>query len=308
MAPLRASWTFILIFTTAALATVQPAWQFDDSKASFPSHTNPIRLIVSDVDGTLVDIAGTFFEPNPAAFPVARLLGIQIALASGRSKQSVLSLIGEKTLAKMGYSGDPGIYLNGSYVVGPGGEVLRDIPLKESTVRRALDVLEEEGVLHRAKGVTKSGVVTYTAAKTYSPLDPIHKLHVEGDPETVARVRRRLEGEFGDEVEFVQSHGRSFQVVPPNCDKGAGLKLLLDVLNVKRESVLALGDAANDLPMFREAGVTVAVGDGYEVVKAAADFITVNSAEGALFEVLKTIMVRGLYPNAQLFRDQERDL
>lgn len=299
MALLKACGFLFLAFQTAMGATAKVAPHFDD-KANFPSRSSPVRLILSDIDGTLMDRAHTFFEPNAAAFPLARMLGIQIALATGRFKNDVLNIIGQEKLAKMGYAGDPGIYLNGSYVVGPGGKVLRDVPLNPSTLRRALGVAEQEGVLDRAKGVAKSRLVTYTTDKTDSA-EPVYKLHVEGDAETVARVRRRLEEELGNDAEFAQSHPYSFQVVPPNCDKGTALKLLSDALNVPPEEVLALGNAANDLPMFEAAGTAVVVGDGYQDAKSAADFITVNSTEGALFAVLKKIMSHELYPAAQAF-------
>lgn len=289
---------FFLAFQKVLGAAVQPAFYLEDRKANFPPRTRPVRLILSDLDGTLIDSAGTFLEPNAAAFPLARMLGIQIALATGRSKNNVLRVIGEETLDKMGYFGDPGIYLNGSYVVGQRGVVLRDVSLNASTLRRALSVFKEEGVLDKTKVVTKKGVVTYTDIT--DSLEPIHKLHIEGDPEMVARVRHRLEKELGNDVEFAQSHAHSFQVVPPNCDKGSALKLLSDGLKIHPEDVLALGNAANDLPMFEAAGTAVAVGDGYQDAKLAADFVTVKSTEGALFEVLIEIIVHGLYPKAQV--------
>ncbi|CDI74576.1 Phosphatase YidA, related [Eimeria praecox] len=257
----------------------------------------PIRLILSDLDGTLVGKNGVLHPNNVEAFRLARSLGIQVAMATGRPRTSVLELLGERNLEKMEFSGNPGIYLNGAYVLGPSGEVLRDSPLAASTLKHVLNVVEEEGLLDRAVGVTE-GPLIFFKDESSSLHSRVHKVHVEGEPAAVAVVRHRLEAKLGDSVGFAQSHPRAFEVLEPGMNKGEALRLLCAALGIHPDEVLALGNARNDLPMFEVAGTAVAVGDGYDIAKEAADFVTVPSTQGALMEVLQYIKARNLSPNS----------
>lgn len=261
---------------------------------SFPFPPLPIKLIISDIDGTLMDRSGTFFNPNILGFRLAQLLGIKVAFATGRSMRSVLDFIGKETLQKIGYFGSPGVYLNGSYVVDPDGRVIRDIPLKPDLLEHILDVLESENVLTSSIGVSDSGYIYYKGGKD---MQKVYKVHVEGNPETISTVRKRLQEELGEQVAFTQSHNKAFEVMMPGFDKGEGVKLLAAELGVSPDEVLVLGNADNDLPMFRVAGTAVSVEDGYEEAKEAADYVTVKHTEGALFYVVRDIMRYGHYPN-----------
>ncbi|KAL8433591.1 hypothetical protein Efla_000735 [Eimeria flavescens] len=266
--------------------------QQGDAISALQDINKPIRLIISDVDGTIVNRAGHLFEPNSAAFRLARLLGIQIAVATGRPRSSVQDILGEENMQKMGFSGSPGVYLNGSYVVGPDGKLLRDEPLKPAVLKRVLELCEEEGMLADAMGVTEGPLLRYADSSDVSK--PVHKVHVEGDPEKIAKLRRRLQEELGDSIAFTQSHLRAFEVLTPGFDKGEGLRLLAASLSIPTDEVLALGNAENDISLFSAAGTSVAVGDAYAAAKDAADFITVPSEEGALFEVVLQLLRRRL--------------
>ncbi|CDJ59655.1 hypothetical protein, conserved [Eimeria maxima] len=90
------------------------------------------------------------------------------------------------------------------------------------------------------------------------------------------------------------SRPTAFEVLQPGIDKGEVLRLLSAVLGISPEEVLAVGNAHNDLPMFKVAGTAVAVKDGYDDAKEAVDFITVPNTEGALVQVL-------LYVKAHLY-------
>ncbi len=61
-----------------------------------------------------------------------------------------------------------------------------------------------------------------------------------------------------------------------NIDKGTGLKILCDHLNINPENVMALGDQANDMPMLDYAGLGVAMGNAVEVTKKNADKVTTD--------------------------------
>ncbi|KAL8270782.1 hypothetical protein Esti_005298 [Eimeria stiedai] len=280
-------WSFLsYVAATAAKSQVEDVTK--DATSPVRAVGKPIRLIVTDVDGTLMGRSGVLFEPNSAGFRLAHLLGIQVAVATGRPSTSVLDLLGKENMKKMQFSGNPGVYLNGAYVVGPDGKILRNEPVKPEILQHVLRVLEDEGMLASAVGVTEGPLINYEDSTDISKR--VHKVHVEGEPEVIEKLRRRLEEELSSAIAFTQSHSRAFEVMTPGFDKGEGLKLLAASLGVSCDEVLALGNAENDLSLFAAAGTAVAVADGYDVAKQAADFITVPSQEGALFEIVLQLL------------------
>ena len=67
----------------------------------------------------------------------------------------------------------------------------------------------------------------------------------------------------------------------------AGIKRYLDIIGIKPEEIIAFGDAENDLDMIRFAGIGVAMGNGEEAVKAAADYVTADIDDDGIEKALK---------------------
>ena len=72
--------------------------------------------------------------------------------------------------------------------------------------------------------------------------------------------------------------------------KGNALKKLAEILGIKREEVIALGDNYNDLSMLTYAGVGIAMGNAEDCVKEAADFITDTNDEDGVAKALNKIL------------------
>ena len=89
------------------------------------------------------------------------------------------------------------------------------------------------------------------------------------EPDQTAALQRR----FGDSVHMSRSHQYLVEGTAPEANKGHGLLWLAERLGVARERVLAIGDNENDIPMLREAGVAVCMGQATEVVRAEADWV-----------------------------------
>jgi Predicted hydrolases of the HAD superfamily len=59
-----------------------------------------------------------------------------------------------------------------------------------------------------------------------------------------------------------------------DVNKGSGLTKLTTILNIKTEEVMVFGDEQNDLPMFDFAGTAICMGNGSDLAKAHADYVT----------------------------------
>lgn len=85
--------------------------------------------------------------------------------------------------------------------------------------------------------------------------------------------------------------GFAYHVLERSIDKGVGLKVAVDLMNVRVEDVVAVGDSENDIPMFRVVGFSIAVGDASEDVKRNAS-LTVNGSNGEGFAEAAKLILR----------------
>ena len=75
-------------------------------------------------------------------------------------------------------------------------------------------------------------------------------------------------------IEIAGSIGIGLELSPPNANKADGLESLCRILNIPMEETIAVGDADNDMGILRAAGLSVAMGNALDEVKAIADVIT----------------------------------
>ena len=94
-------------------------------------------------------------------------------------------------------------------------------------------------------------------------------------------------------VNFCASDDLLTESSSARASKGNGLKRLMDLLNLPKEAVLAIGDNGNDVSMFREAGVSVAVGNALPEIQAAADFVCGTNDEDGPARFLEEWLAAG---------------
>ncbi len=127
--------------------------------------------------------------------------------------------------------------------------------------------------LQRAWGES-SGTISKLIVRTFDP--------IEQEIMTLAPGLLRAE----------RTHQLLIETVPTGVDKGAGLAWLCRRSGWDLERVLAVGDQVNDLPTFARVGVSVAMGDAPEEVRAAADFVAPIFAEDGCAQVLERLLER----------------
>ncbi len=88
------------------------------------------------------------------------------------------------------------------------------------------------------------------------------------------------------------SYNEYLEYCPKDTDKGSGLKYISKFLNVPIENTVAVGDERNDIPMIQAAHVGVAVKNGHEDLKDAADYVTEHDNEhGAIAEIIEKFIL-----------------
>jgi hydroxymethylpyrimidine pyrophosphatase-like HAD family hydrolase len=116
---------------------------------------------------------------------------------------------------------------------------------------------------------------------TYGELtDGVAKLvGVSDDPKAIAAATDAARERFGNRVSVASSQPYYLDVTHPHANKGAVLLDLAARYSIAPAEIATIGDGANDVLMFAKSGLSVAMGNAQNDVKAAADVVTTSNAE-----------------------------
>jgi Cof subfamily protein (haloacid dehalogenase superfamily) len=236
-----------------------------------------IRLVASDVDGTLLDHQGVLPARRAAAVRRLTASGIPLVLATGKLWTSVRRLIDEFELP------GPHIACNGSIVFDATGQIVHQTLLETLVVDEVVDVLRARRIVH-AVYLADGTVVTERVDPAHDVLpllgEPLPVVEERGD-RGVVKVLAILPQETEGDLRTVAMNAARVQRTGPRflewnartADKATGLATVTTLLGVALENVMAVGDAENDAPMLRAAGLGVAVAGASPAAVSAADRI-----------------------------------
>ena len=89
--------------------------------------------------------------------------------------------------------------------------------------------------------------------------------------------------------DFIRSEQTLYEILPKGNTKGDVMLRIADILGIKHEKTVAVGDYSNDVAMLKDAGVGVAVANANDEAKAAADRITVSNEDHAIAKIISEI-------------------
>lgn len=258
-----------------------------------------LRLIATDIDGTLIRSDGTLAPGGVAALRQARANGLHVVLATTRNPESTRAIARE-----IGLDG-PLICAAGAVVLAtPDGPTWAKALIPQQVARR----LAQEADARRWELSISVGEVSSMPQRPGQPLgelkpglviSPSNTDGVTGDvmriltwmPEAIHYFERFCATHYAAHVHtdrFDNPNGtpHSLAIVASGADKGTALSLVLARLGIPAAQALAIGDNHNDLPLFAVAGVSVAVGNALPVIQAQADHVApTNDDEGVQWAV-----------------------
>ncbi len=257
-----------------------------------------IKLIASDMDGTLLDNEKNLPEDF---FPVLDDLiekGIIFTVASGRTYSAVEHFFPEDYRNKISYICDNGActYVN--------GEPKNIFPLEKDIYERLVDVCvkmgdfilvvcAESGVYHLDLGEDFSNEVGrfykyHKSVKNFLDIkDAVYKLAVCDKKGTLLHGKPILEKEFGDKLNVQASGEIWMDVMAGGVSKGTALKALQKSLGVTGEETMAFGDYFNDVDMLQSAYWSFCMENGHEEVKKLCRFIAPENNAGGVTKCIK---------------------
>ena len=259
-----------------------------------------VRLVASDLDGTLLRPDETVSERTRAALAAARDAGITVVLVSGRPPRS-LGPIAER----IGVGGIA-ICANGALVWDlDTGTMVDSSPLAADLAARLVRTLREsipgvlfavelEGSFGREAGWSDGLVAAPSAVLEADALEliagPVVKLLVRHPSLPFAELAERARAAVGDDAVATWAGLRLVEISAAGVTKAFALERLCRRLGVAAGEVVAVGDMPNDLAMLAWAGTAVAVANAAKEVLDAADEVTAANTEDGVALLLERIL------------------
>jgi Cof subfamily protein (haloacid dehalogenase superfamily) len=114
---------------------------------------------------------------------------------------------------------------------------------------------------------------------------------VSDDHDMLADLEATVERAVGDQATVGRSQLYYLDITAPGANKGHGVIALAQAFGVDPSQVAVIGDQRNDMPMFREAGLSIAMGQGPQEVREAATHVTASNDEDGVAQAIDTILL-----------------
>lgn len=250
-----------------------------------------IRAVFFDVDGTLLsNDSNSVPESARAALRELRRRGIKVVIATARH----MSDLEKMPVNDMEFDGY--VVLNGQLICGSDHKMYAG---------KSIDRGEME-VLSRIFEAKKIPFVMVTENDSYINYvnDTVKETQEEFHddvPETgryygenvyqimafVSEKEKQLLDDLLDECAITSWSDSGIDIIPRDGGKTAGIQIFLDENGIDRSETMAFGDGENDIEMLEYVGIGVAMGNGKEKVKAAADYVTDTVENNGIEKALK---------------------
>lgn len=116
--------------------------------------------------------------------------------------------------------------------------------------------------------------------------EPICRINVMGEKDLLDKFQKENQKYLEERYTTMRNETFSFEILNKDSSKGKGLEFLSKYLNIKRDEIMAFGDNVNDVDMIEYAGVSVAMKNGKDVLKAKADYIAKSNSDDGVAKFL----------------------
>lgn len=271
---------------------------------------NNYRMIVTDMDGTVLGTDHKITKDNKIALKKAEDTGIKIVFATGRFHESAkvhIDFLEEKM---------PIISSNGSIIKNPiTNEVLYCNSIDEDKCIRIMDTLDKYNLKYQIytdeiilqkydTEEEKQMIIDFIKTVFSDKTEIIFKQDLRDDIKNknilkfnVMELERmelmdttRNELNKIEEIEITSSWGNNLEIMSEGSTKGKAIEFLANLLNINREEIIAFGDNYNDVSMIEFVGTGVAMGNAEEDVKNIANYVTDTNSESGVAKAIDKLV------------------
>ncbi|MBR2002446.1 MAG: HAD family phosphatase [Firmicutes bacterium] len=272
-----------------------------------------VKLIALDMDGTLLNEHGLLAEESKEALMQAMEQGVHVVIATGR----VFSALPQDVVTVPGI--EYAITSNGANIIRlKDNETIYSNLIDGSKLDDIMDILEDETIMKEVfydhqvyaqksclehledYGIRTEKSQRYTLT-TRQPVEDTLALILEnrdkleninllfGNEERRQQVWKRLDAVEG--ITACSSMPYNLEIGGATTSKAAALDALGEILGVTKEQIMACGDSSNDAAMLRHAGISVAMGNAEDEVKAESLMVTkTNKDHGVAYAIRELVL------------------
>ena len=275
--------------------------------------TRDIQLVAIDLDGTLLRDDKSLSQENVDAIKEAIEQGVQVVICTGRTLPSI------QYLSKQLPQGDGDEYLilqNGAVIHQlPDLNIVHETVLTEGDRQAIYDVFKE----YRSEEVqmvafdpdklylvddevanstvvqdaeTLSTDITLAKFEEVLNLETLYKIVVFGGVEFIDDYLEKIPNDLYEQVHIVRSLPVAIEFIPKLANKANGLNALIQLLDIKAENIMTIGDELNDYEMVKMAGLGVAMENGHPEVKRVADELTLTNNENGVAHAIRKFVTQ----------------
>jgi len=252
-----------------------------------------IRLVLADVDGTLVTSEKILTERSVDAVRRLDDAEINFAVTSGRPPRGMEMLIEPLGLRT------PLAAFNGGLVVEPDMSVVEQKVIAPELVHPVIALIEsfelDVWIYRGAEWLVRDRDAPHVAREAFTvqfeptivdgyddvSSDVAKIVGISDDHDLVSSVATATQDEFGDHLSAARSQPYYVDVTHPLANKGGVVDYLSARYDLAPSEIATIGDMPNDVLMFAHSGLSIAMGQsGREVQRSARRVTTSNDDEG----------------------------
>jgi Cof subfamily protein (haloacid dehalogenase superfamily) len=271
----------------------------------------PIRLVIADVDGTLVTQEKLLTKRAVDAVSDLRKTGIAFTVTSGRPPLGMAMLVDPLKLNQ------PLAAFNGGVLIQPDMSSVVDQKLLPAGVpEKVIEAIENHGMdvwlytdtgwfvrdLQAPHVAREQWTVKFppTVVKTFAGLlSRVAKIvGVSDDYARVAKCEKDVQQAGGEHISAARSQPYYLDVTHPHANKGGVVLAMSKLLNIPAAEIATIGDMPNDVLMFEKSGVSIAMGNASPEVQASATYVTSTNEEEGFAKAIEEFVLTARAANA----------
>jgi len=271
----------------------------------------PIRMLVADVDGTLVTQEKVLTKRASEAVLSLHDAGIEFSVTSGRPPRGMAMLIEPLKLTQ------PLAAFNGGVLIKPDLTTVVDQKFFPAGVpEKVIEAIENHGLdvwLYTDTGwFVRDANAAHVAREQWTVKFPpsvvknfagllgrVAKIvGVSDDLERVAKCEKDVQQAGGSHISAARSQPYYLDVTHPQANKGGVVLAMSKLLNIPAEAIATIGDMPNDVLMFEKSGVSIAMGNASSEVQASATYVTSSNEEEGFANAIEKFVLSGRSANA----------
>jgi len=272
--------------------------------------TGRYKLLVIDVDGTLISKSGSISREDVEAISLASKNGVRVVLSTGRVVKACQTILDELQLDGLHIFFDGALVSNARtgeeiYVEPITSELVRETTAHARASGLNIDffssqqyyVEHENWTVDIRRAFFRLNVPVFVNFNDLSDRERLIKGTVIFRSDEDRLKARQLQQHFDGKLNFSWTKTPAYpdvtfiNILSPRVSKGTALNVLCNTLGVAKAEVMSIGDGVNDISLLRESGLAVAMGNCAAELKSVAHYVTADVDHSGVAEAIKKYLL-----------------